>query len=54
MVADCVEDDRLVVTVVAVDKREEGVVYDAALERLSAVAQTLASAVRSRTKKSED
>lgn len=33
-----VEDDHLLVTVVAVDKREDGVVYESALKRLSTVA----------------
>lgn len=33
-----VEDDCLIVTVIAVDKREDGVVYESSLARMSAVA----------------
>ena len=46
-----VEDDHLLVTVVAVDKREDGVVYQAAMARLSEVAQSLAKALRDKLKK---
>lgn len=45
-----VEDDCLVVTVIAVDKREDGVVYESALARLSEVAAALAQALRSKLK----
>jgi mRNA interferase RelE/StbE len=41
-----VEDDHLLVTVVAVDKRENGVVYESALARLSAAASALMKASR--------
>jgi mRNA interferase RelE/StbE len=46
-----VEDDHLLVTVVALDKREDGVVYQAAMARLSEVAQSLAKALRDKLKK---
>jgi len=46
-----VEDDHLLVTVVAVDKREDGVVYDSAIARLSAVATALAQALRDKFRK---
>lgn len=46
-----VEDDHLLVTVVAVDKREDGVVYQAAMARLSEVAQSLAKALRDKLEK---
>lgn len=39
-----VEDDHLLVTVVAVDKREHGVVYESAMARLSTIAAALSSA----------
>lgn len=42
-----VEDDRLLVTVIAVDKREDGVVYESAISRLSAAAAALSKALRS-------
>ena len=41
-----VEDDFLLVTVVAVDKREDGVVYQSAVARLSAAAEALTKALR--------
>lgn len=43
-----VEDDHLLVTVVAVDKREDGVVYESAVSRLSAAAAVLAKAQRNK------
>jgi mRNA interferase RelE/StbE len=46
-----VEGDHLVVTVVDVDKREDGVVYESAVARLSAVAAALTQALRHRLKK---
>jgi mRNA interferase RelE/StbE len=46
-----VEDDHLLVTVVAVDKREDGVAYESAVARLSAAAATLAKALRDKLKK---
>lgn len=46
-----VEDDHLLVTVVAVDKREDGVVYQSAVTRLSAAAEALATALRQKLKK---
>ena len=46
-----VEDDHLLVTVIAVDKREDGVVYQSAVNRLTKVAARLASAWRDRLKK---
>jgi len=46
-----VEDDHLLVTVVAVDKREDGVVYESAVARLSAVAATFSKALRDKLKK---
>ena len=46
-----VEDDYLLVTVVAVDKREDGVVYESAIERLSGAAVALNTALRNRLKK---
>lgn len=46
-----VEDDHLLVTVVAVDKREDGVVYQSAVARLSAAAEALAKALRGKLKK---
>jgi len=45
-----VEDDHLIVTVVAVDKREDGVVYQSAIARLSAVASALSKALRDKLK----
>lgn len=45
------EDDHLVVTVIAVDKREDGVVYQSAIARVSAVAATLSKALRDKLKK---
>ncbi len=44
------EDDHLLVTVVAVDKRENAVVYESAMARLSATA-ALAKALRDKLKK---
>ena len=46
-----VEDDHLLVTVVAVDKREDGVVYESAVARLSAVAGALSKTLRDKLKK---
>jgi len=46
-----VEDDHLLVTVVAVDRREDGVVYHSAVARLSAAAEALAKALRGKLKK---
>lgn len=46
-----VEDDHLLVTVVAVDKREDGVVYESAIARLSAVASALGDALRQKVKR---
>lgn len=46
-----VEDDHLLVTVVAVDKREDGVVYESAIARLSAAAAALTKALREKLKK---
>ena len=46
-----VEDDHLLVTVVAVDKREDGVVYQSSLTRLSATADALTQALRNKLKK---
>ncbi len=46
-----VEDDHLLVTVVAVDKREDGVVYESAIARLSAAATALTKALREKLKK---
>ncbi len=40
-----VEDDHLLVTVLAVDRREDGVVYESAVSRLSAVAAAFSKAV---------
>lgn len=46
-----VEDKHLLVTVVAVDKRENGVVYQSAIARLSAVAAALSNVLRDKLKK---
>lgn len=46
-----VEDGHLLVTVLAVDKREGGVVYESALTRLSEVATSLAQVMRQKFKK---
>ena len=46
-----VEDDHLLVTDVAVDEREDGVVYDSAIAHLSAVATALAKALRDKLEK---
>lgn len=46
-----VEDDHLLVTVVAVDRREDGVVYQSAVARLSETAEALAKALRDKLKK---
>jgi mRNA interferase RelE/StbE len=45
-----VEDDHLLVTVIAVDKREDGIVYESAVARLSAAAVALARVLRDDTK----
>lgn len=47
-----VEDDHLLVTVIAVDKREDGVVYESAMSRLSDAAAALATALRNKLSKS--
>ena len=46
-----VEDDYLLVTVVAVDKREDSAVYKSAVARLSATAVALARSLRDKLKK---
>lgn len=46
-----VEDDRLVVTVIAVDRREDGVVYGAAVARLSSTAAVLSKSLQDKLKK---
>ncbi len=46
-----VEDDHLLVTVLAADKREDGVVYELAISRLSAAAAALTKALRNKLKK---
>ena len=46
-----VEDDHLLVTVIAVDKREDGVVYDSAMTRLSEAAAVLSKALRNKLTK---
>ena len=46
----CVEDDCLIVTVIAVDKREDGVVYQSSVTRLSAAA-AVSKAVRDKLKR---
>jgi mRNA interferase RelE/StbE len=46
-----VEDDHLLVTVLAVDKREDGVVYGTAMSRLPAAAAAITQALRDRLKK---
>lgn len=46
-----VEDDHLLVTVVAVDKREAGVVYESAMARLSVAATVLAESLREKLKR---
>lgn len=46
-----VEEDHLLVTVVAVDKREDSVVYKSAIARLSAAAAALAKGLRGKFKK---
>jgi mRNA interferase RelE/StbE len=46
-----VEDDHLLVTVVAVDKREDGVVYQSAVARLSVAASALSRALRDKLKR---
>lgn len=46
-----VEDGHLMVTVIAVDKREDGVVYESAMTRLSAAASALTKALRDKIKK---
>ena len=43
-----VEDDPLLLTVVAVDKREDGVVYGFAMARRSAAATALTTSLRDR------
>ena len=45
-----VEDDHLLVTVIAVDKREYGVVYESAMARLSLAAAALAKALQDKLK----
>jgi mRNA interferase RelE/StbE len=46
-----VEDDHLLVTALAVEKRAEGMVYGSATSRLCAAAATLTKAVRDKVKK---
>jgi len=46
-----VEDDHVLVTVVAVDKREDGVVYESAMSRLSATAAALNKALPGKLKR---
>lgn len=46
-----VEDDHLLITVVAVDKREDGVVYQSAVARLSEAAEALAKTLQKKLKK---
>lgn len=46
-----VEDDHLLITVVAVDRRADGVVYESSVARLSAVAATFSKALRDKLKK---
>ncbi len=48
---DSVEDDHLLVTVVVVIQRENGVAYESAMTRLSAAAAALSMAVRDKLKK---
>lgn len=43
-----VEDDHLLVTVIAVDRREDGVAYGSATARLAAAAAALSKALRSK------
>ncbi len=45
-----VEDDHLIVTVVAVDKREDGVVYQAAITRVASEAAALARSFATKRK----
>ena len=45
-----VEDDHLLVTVVAVDKREDGVVYHSSVARLSGVANAIAKTLSGKLK----
>lgn len=47
-----VEDDHLLVTVIAVDRREHGAVYTSALARLSTTATALSETLRNKVKKS--
>ncbi len=44
------EDDHLLVTVIAVDKREDGVAYESAVARLSAAAAVLTKSLRDKLK----
>lgn len=44
-------DDHLLVTVVAVDKREDGVLYESSIARLSAAAAALTKAQQDKLKK---
>lgn len=46
-----VEDGYLLVTVIAVDKREDGAVYQSSIARLSAVAAALSKALRDKLEK---
>ncbi len=46
-----VEDGYLLVTAVAIDKREDGVVYESAMARLSALAEAASKALRDKLKK---
>ncbi|HQC97818.1 MAG TPA: type II toxin-antitoxin system RelE/ParE family toxin [Aquabacterium sp.] len=46
-----VEDDHLLVTVITVDKREDGAAYQSALLRLAAAAEAMSKAMRDKLKK---
>lgn len=46
-----VEDDHLIVTVIAVDKREDGVVYQSSIARLSGMAEAISTALQERRKR---
>lgn len=46
-----VEDDHLLVTVIAIDKREDGAVYQSARGRLSTTVAALSKALRDKLKK---
>ncbi len=48
---DSLEDDHLVITVIAVDKREDGAVYESASARLFITAAALAKVLQDKLKK---